>query len=315
MPESRIQRYRQLRNNGPAGTNPEERRRYKKIFWIVLWSAVVIVVLSLIISAATAPTMGSVTARPPAAAESALPQPIPTIQSDSPAPTQAVAQSNEQPADGSYSSADLAYCKTSGKLVKVAASGSFRAAICSEGSQMVYYGLSKKTGGTIKLSAVQNGDEFVATNMGTTYRLGKAGFEITDDAGNHVSEPMTYWLSPGDAELENPGDLGISRGISYPLCDGAGVVILGTAYEPKSYAADVEALLAANPGSEYLRTDLSCDNFRGPSVENSGGQYIYAVYRVVGRDQSDVCAAIKGAETYGDWLENNVDPADRISCS
>ncbi|MCY1367267.1 hypothetical protein D9M69_541950 [compost metagenome] len=93
------------------------------------------------------------------------------------------------------------------------------------------------------------------------------------------------------------------------------MVILGTAYEPKSYAGDVEALLAANPGSEYLRTDLSCDNFRGPSLENSGGQYIYAVYRVVGRIQSDVCAAVKGAGTYGDWLENNVDPADRISCS
>jgi hypothetical protein len=225
------------------------------------------------------------------------------------------AQSNENPAGGSYSSADLAYCKTNGKLVKVAASGSFRAAICLEGRQMVYYGLSKKTGGTIKLSAVQDGDEFVATNNGTSYRLGKTVFVIIDDAGNHVSEPMTYWLSPGDAELEHPGDLGISRSISYPSCDGAGVVILGTAYEPKNYAGDVESLLAANPGSEYLRTDLSCDNFRGPSLENSGGSYIYAVYRVVGRDHSDVCAAIKGAGMYGDWLENNVDPADRINCS
>jgi hypothetical protein len=223
-------------------------------------------------------------------------------------------QSAQPTSDSTYTAYDLAYCKTRGKLVRVAASASFRAAVCQEGGQLVYYGLNKKTADTIRLTAVTSGDAYTATNAGTTYRIRSTGFSITNDSGLNINEPLTYWLGPGDRELDKPGDLGISTPISYPDCDGRGVVILGTSYDPHAYATEVEALLRANPGAQYLRTDLSCDNFRGPSIANSGGSYIYAVYRVMGRDQSQLCEAVKQAGTYGDWLGNDVDPTENVSC-
>ncbi|MBT2536281.1 hypothetical protein [Arthrobacter sp. ISL-69] len=179
---------------------------------------------------------------------------------------------------------------------------------------MVYYGLNKNTADTIRLSAVAEGGTYASTNNGTTYRMSPSSFSITDGSKIIAEEPLIYWLAPGDRDLEKPGDLGLSTPISYPTCDRTGVVVLGTSYDPNAYVGEVEALLRANPGAQYLRTDLSCDNFRGPSIANSGGKYIYAVYQVIGRDQSQLCSVIKATGVSGDWLENDVDPTQKITC-
>ena len=88
------------------------------------------------------------------------------------------------------------------------------------------------------------------------------------------------------------GDLGVSVPMSRPPCDGTGIVVLGNAVTPGQYAADVQRLLDAFPGSSYLRTDQSCPSLRQAS---DAGNPIYAVYRVAGRTYDEICAAVHAA--------------------
>lgn len=109
------------------------------------------------------------------------------------------------------------------------------------------------------------------------------------------------------------GDLGLSTPITVPQCDGTGIVVLYSATAPGSYEQEVSAQLALNPGALYLRTDNACPSLRQVSDD---GNAIYAVYRVAGRTEQEVCAAVaaSGGNSYGKWLDNSTDPAYIIPC-
>jgi serine/threonine-protein kinase len=106
------------------------------------------------------------------------------------------------------------------------------------------------------------------------------------------------------------GDLGLSTPMSRPACDGTGIVVLGNATNPGSYPADVQRLLNEYPGASYLRTDQACPSLR----QSLNGNPIYAVYRVAGGTEADICAAVRaaGGETYGKWLDRSGDPNSYI---
>lgn len=71
-------------------------------------------------------------------------------------------------------------------------------------------------------------------------------------------------------------------------------------------------MLGHNPGSQYLRTDQSCPSLR----QSKDGNPIYAVYRLAGRTQGEVCAAVRaaGSGAYGKWLDYTTDPDYVIPC-
>lgn len=109
------------------------------------------------------------------------------------------------------------------------------------------------------------------------------------------------------------GDLGLTQPISRPACDGQGIVILGSVTTPGLYAAGVQRLLDAHPGAFYLRTDQTCPSLRAATEE---GNPIYAVYRLGGVTQAQVCAAVRqsGGDAYGKWLDSTTDPEEKITC-
>jgi hypothetical protein len=108
-------------------------------------------------------------------------------------------------------------------------------------------------------------------------------------------------------------DLNLSIPVSRPTCDGTGIVVLGNAVTPGRYQADVQRLLADNPGASYLRTDQSCPSLRQATET---GSPIYAVFRVAGRTPQEVCSAVRaaGGNAYGKWLDTAADPSYVIPC-
>ncbi|MGV9710298.1 serine/threonine-protein kinase [Gordonia sp. NPDC003424] len=114
------------------------------------------------------------------------------------------------------------------------------------------------------------------------------------------------------APARGSGDLGLSTPISRPACDGTGIVVVGNATSPATYATEIAALLARYPGSSYLRTDQSCPSLR----QSLDGYPIYAVYLVAGQSEADVCAlrARVGGDAYGKWLDTTSSPTHQISC-
>jgi len=103
------------------------------------------------------------------------------------------------------------------------------------------------------------------------------------------------------------GDLGLASTTSIPSCDGTGIVVLYSATNPNSYAEEVAAQLLANPGSQYLRTDNYCASLRQATTD---GNPIYAVYRIAGTTEPEVCAAVTApsGDSYGKWLDTTTDP-------
>ena len=112
---------------------------------------------------------------------------------------------------------------------------------------------------------------------------------------------------PGD------GDLGLTRPISTPACDGTGIVILHSSVDPAAYAAQMQSFLNRFPNAQYLRTDLTgCSSLNQVSQQ---GTLIYAAYIPVGPDQPAVCAALSQyGGAYAKWLNNTSDPNSRIGC-
>ncbi|WP_395726746.1 DUF6777 domain-containing protein [Nakamurella sp.] len=114
---------------------------------------------------------------------------------------------------------------------------------------------------------------------------------------------------PGPAD----GDLGLTRPISRPACDGTGIVILHSSVDPDAYASEMQTFLNRFPNAQYLRTDLTgCSSLNRMSQQ---GTLIYAAYIPVGNDQAAVCAALReSAGAYAKWLDNTSDPNSRIAC-
>lgn len=109
------------------------------------------------------------------------------------------------------------------------------------------------------------------------------------------------------------GDLGLAQPISQPACDGSGIVVLHSATTPGAYAADVQAALDANPGSRYLRTDLTCPSLTAATPDRNP---IYAVYLPAGHTTGAVCAVVADAPdgAYGRWLSYGDSPDHTIDC-
>jgi hypothetical protein len=133
--------------------------------------------------------------------------------------------------------------------------------------------------------------------------------QLPGSANPQLPPSLTSTLPPAPPA----SDLNVGIPMSHPACDGTGIVVLGNAVTPGRYQADVARLLAANPGASYLRTDQSCPSLR-PATEE--GNPIYAVYRVAGRTQREVCSAVRaaGGGAYGKWLDNKTDPSFVIPC-
>lgn len=217
----------------------------------------------------------------------------------------------------SLTNGDLAYCSESGKVVQVGGTRTYRGAVCEQNGELVYYGLTKTNDGRIVLPARIEGETVVAEGSdGYTYTMAEDSLEIRQHGNVMAEEEMLYWWPRGHSELDHPGDLEIGRPITYPTCDGAIAVIAASAFDPATDATHVQDLLNEHPGAEYLRTDLSCDSFRGPSVDNSDGNYIYAVYyRMSASEEAQACSLAQEVGGYADWMRDGVDPSGRIECN
>lgn len=100
-----------------------------------------------------------------------------------------------------------------------------------------------------------------------------------------------------------PGDLGVSRAITRPACDGRYIVLVGAATDPLDYPARVQDLLDAHPGSEYLRAVDTCPSLR---ARDSAGNEIYGVYHgpFATREQACRNRNAMGADSYVKVLDN-----------
>ena len=129
--------------------------------------------------------------------------------------------------------------------------------------------------------------------------------------GSSATPPTTTPATAPAASGE--GDLGLSRPISRPACDGTGIVILHSSVDPNAYASDMQTYLDRFPDARYLRTDLTgCSSLNRISQQ---GTLIYAAYLPIGPDQAAVCAAQRQAgAAYSKWLDNTSDPNGRIGC-
>jgi hypothetical protein len=127
-----------------------------------------------------------------------------------------------------------------------------------------------------------------------------------------VDSPPTSTPLPSPAPINN--DLAVSTApTDQPCIPPLGIVVFGSAVTPGSYAADVQRLLDAHPGSLWLRTDQSCPSLRRAT---DAGNPIYMAYRIAGPAEADVCAAVKseGGGADGKWLDTVHDPGYAIPC-
>jgi hypothetical protein len=131
---------------------------------------------------------------------------------------------------------------------------------------------------------------------------------VRDLCPRHAGEPSTPPSAGGGY-----GTLNVSIPMSHPPCDGSGIVVLGSAVTPGRYDSDVQRMLSTFPGSAYLRTDQSCPSLRQAT---EAGDPIYAVYRVAGPTQAQVCTAVRaaGSGAYGKWLDTTTDPTSIVPC-
>jgi serine/threonine-protein kinase len=142
---------------------------------------------------------------------------------------------------------------------------------------------------------------------------------VTKTATQTVAKPRETVIvapppvRPAPAPSRGAGDLGLSVPISYPPCDGLGIAIVYSATNPDKYRLAVQQALNSNPGSSYLRTDLSCPSLRQSSDD---GTAIYAVFYPAGYSKSSVCSMVRqfGPGAYGRWLGTDISPTHKIVC-
>ncbi|MDQ0864860.1 DUF4190 domain-containing protein [Arthrobacter globiformis] len=220
-----------------------------------------------------------------------------------------------QPASSSpVSDADRAYCQNRGVLLWLAGSATYRGALCSIDGFPTLISMANDVGGNVTLPARSDASSFSATAPdGTEYSYGQGTVTITT-ASKTFTEPTTEWEAGNASSLSSPGDLDISTPISYPVCDDSVMIVYGTSWNSATNADAVQNLLDAHPGSSYMRTDLSCRAFTGPSTASSEGAYVYAVYSVES-GQEAACKAISGTPYYGRVLSNSRNSGDnKLQC-
>lgn len=205
--------------------------------------------------------------------------------------------------------ADRAYCQNRGVLLWLAESATFRGALCDIDDATTLVSMSRDVGGNVVLAATADQDSYSATAPdGTVYTFTQNSITVAAASKTFQESPI-LWKPGTSSALTSPGDLGLSTPISYPACDDSVIVVYGTSWNPATNVSEVEKLLAANPGSSYMRTDLSCHSFKGPSTDNSGGEYVYAVYTPEPSAQA-ACQQIAGTPYYGRWTSNQREPGN-----
>jgi serine/threonine-protein kinase len=110
------------------------------------------------------------------------------------------------------------------------------------------------------------------------------------------------------------GDLGVpGHPIQRPPCDGGYITIIGASIGGDATAAGLDAFLDRYPGSNYLRTDLTCPSL----TQSKDGQPIYVAYLGPFVLDSDACAArAKGPSgSYVRRLSNDLTPAHGVTCA
>lgn len=208
-----------------------------------------------------------------------------------------------------------AYCQHDGDFVTVADSDRFQGIICNRNGALVYRGLNKDTGQTLTAPAEAMENGYAGIVGSTRYEIGPDQFEILTDGERIAADPVnTYVLPTMDPFI--PGDLGLSREITFPRCDGTGVVLLASSFGATNAKREVQAMLDRYPDAEYLRTDLACDSFNRPSGPVSNRQFIYGVYLPADSLTGSVCTEVQSRGTYAVWLRNGVTPAEgRVNCN
>lgn len=165
---------------------------------------------------------------------------------------------------------------------------------------------------TVRLSG---GDDTAAAEDTTTSRA-RAGVTSTSDIAEPTATTTTTSTEPPPPPPPPqavPGDLGVQIPMTKPNCDGTGIVVLYNAVTPGAYQSEISNALNQYPGASYLWTKQSCPSLR---QVNDAGNDIYAVYRVAGSTQADVCAAVNaaGGGAYGKWLDTTTSPSYIIPC-
>ncbi|MGH3838644.1 MAG: hypothetical protein ACRDSF_23565 [Pseudonocardiaceae bacterium] len=140
------------------------------------------------------------------------------------------------------------------------------------------------------------------------------------------SDVVTSPIQPGPPQPEptapeptvspppaTPGDLGLSRSITRPACDGRFVVFVGAAVGPTAYRTEVQDLLDAHPGSEYLLAGDTCPSLR--SWDDAGNE-IYGVYYGPFANQDQACGvrSSQGGDSYVKVLDTVTDSGVIIGC-
>ncbi|MET0233561.1 MAG: serine/threonine-protein kinase [Kibdelosporangium sp.] len=109
-------------------------------------------------------------------------------------------------------------------------------------------------------------------------------------------------------------DLGVSAPISSPACDGAYIVVVGSAISKTNYVADVERFFKESPGAKYLHAlSTGCSSLRS----HVNGVEIYAAYYGPYRDAQAACGkkAAVGRDSFVRRLDNSTPPDQVVSCS
>lgn len=137
------------------------------------------------------------------------------------------------------------------------------------------------------------------------------------------SDVATSQIQPGPAQPEPTaleptvppppaasGDLGLSRPITRPACDGRFAVFVGAAVDPTAYRTEVQDLLDAHPGSEYLLAGDTCPSLRS---RDDAGNEIYGVYYGPFANRDQACSA-RGGDSYVKVLDTVTDSGVIIGC-
>jgi len=123
-----------------------------------------------------------------------------------------------------------------------------------------------------------------------------------------------WYLAPHYAGFDVVAqDLGLSTNVSAPSCFGQYVTVLGSSIDPDLYATEIQTLLDAFPGSDYLRTDApGCPSLR----QSVDGNPIYAAYFGPYLTREDACAAVAlgPPDAYVKILDDETDPGRPESC-
>lgn len=123
--------------------------------------------------------------------------------------------------------------------------------------------------------------------------------------------PVT--TAPGAEEGAVPGDLAIAgRPMQRPPCEESYITVLASAVGADASANGISSMLEAFPGSNYLRTDQTCQSL----TQDVEGDPIYVVYFGPFAFDSDACAARADGPSgaYARVLSNDVGPDHSVAC-